>query len=299
VILFFADGKQIRGDLIKSAVLRSDLAPIPMTLEADIRAGDDDMDQRLAEGQLLSIGSGDALRIVKSVRVADRAVQGTREMAAYRITALLDACHGAAYVRSRAIIKESATLAAIYKAAGAAIKAVDADFPVPRFCCPVGETPTFHIARVLQEEGGVVRWRGGRLQFVRLPDLFKQTQVLTLPDNTSDDVDSGFLERHEVPWFFSLDAAGAAVFGNREKPRTARFVPFKDVQRLRNMTRCLVHRKTSRISFSGQIGAGDLIAFAGGAKLAVITAAHVYESGTDDGGASNTYTRLWLGAMEE
>lgn len=299
MILFFADGKQIRGDLIKSAVLRSDLAPIPMTLEADIRAGDDDMDKRLAEGQLLSIGSGDALRIVKSVRVAERAVQGTREMAAYRITALLDACQGAAYVRSRAIIKESAALSAIYRAAGATIKAVDADFPVPRFCCPVGETPTFHIARILQEEGGVVRWKSGKLQFVRLPDLFKQAPVLTLPDNASDDVASGFMERHGVPWFFSLDAAGAAVFGNRDKPRAARFSPFKDAQRLRNLTRCLVHRKTSRINFSGQIAAGDLIAFAGGAKLAVITAAHVFESGTDDGGASNTYTRLWLGALEE
>ena len=102
-----------------------------------------------------------------------------------------------------------------------------------------------------------------------------------------------------MPWFFSLDAAGAAVFGNRDKPRAARFSPFKDAQRLRNLTRCLVHRKTSRINFSGQIVAGDLIAFAGGAKLAVITAAHVFESGTDDGGASNTYTRLWLGALEE
>lgn len=298
MILFLADGKQIRGDLIKSAVLRSDLAPMPMTLEADIRSGDNDMDKRLAEGQLLSIGSGDALHIVKSIRVAGRSTQGTREMAGFRITALLKSCLGAAYVRSRAIIKESASLSAIYKAAGATIKAVDADFPVPRFYCPVGETPTFHIARVLQEEGGVVRWKSGRLQFVRLPDLFKQSPVKTLPDNASDDVDGGFLERHEVPWFFSLDAAGAAVFGNRKKPRTVRYAPFKDTQRLRNMTRCLVHRKTVRIDYDGRIGAGDLIAFAGGEKLAVVTAAHVFGSGTD-GGASDTYTRLWLGALEE
>jgi len=50
VVLNFADGKQIRGDLIKSAVVRSDLSPIPMTLEAEIRAGDDGMDKRLAQG---------------------------------------------------------------------------------------------------------------------------------------------------------------------------------------------------------------------------------------------------------
>jgi hypothetical protein len=298
VILFLADGKQIRGDLIKSAALRYDLAPIPVTLEAEIRAGDDDMEKRLAEGQLVSVGTGDSLRIVKSVRAVGRAAQGEREMTAIRITAMLDSCHSAAFVRSRAIIKESAALSAIYRAAGATIKAVDADFPVPRFYCPVGETPTFHIARVLQEEGGAVRWKSGRLQFVRLPDLFKQKPVLDLPNNASDDVDSGFLERHEVPWFFSLNETAGFVFGNQEKPRAVRYAPFKDVQRLRNMTRCLVHRKTSKIDFSGQIVAGDLVNFVGGDKLCIITAAHVFESGTDDGGASNTYTRLWLGSLE-
>ena len=299
MILFLANGKQIRGDLIKSAVLRSDLAPVPMTLEADIRGGDAEFDKQLVEGKTLSISSGDALHIVKSVRVAERSTQGTREMASFRLTALLESCLGVAYVRSRAIIKENVPLSALYKAAGATIKAVDADFPVPRFTCPVGETPTFHITRVLQEEGGVMCWKTGRLQFVRLPDLFGQKPVKTLPDNASDDVDGGFLERHAVPWFFSLDDDGVVVFGNREKPRAVRYAPFKDAQRLRNMTRCLVHRKTVRLTYDGRIGAGDLIAFAGGKKLVVITAAHVFGSGTDDGGASSTYTRLWLGAMEE
>lgn len=299
MILFLGDGSQLRGDLIKSAVLRSDLAPVPITLEADIRAGDESLDKALAVGQLLSISSGDALRIVKSVRVTGRAAQGTREMAAYRITALLDCCQSLAYVRSRAIIKEGAALSVIYRAAGATIKAVDADFPVPRFYCLVGQTPTFQIARVLQEEGGAVRWKGGKLQFLRLPDLFKQDALRTLPDNASDEVDSGFMERHQVPWFFSVAADGAMLLGNRDKPRVARFAPLSNAQRLRNMTRCLVHRKTLRVNYDGRIGAGDLIAFAGGARLTVITAAHVFSSGTDDGGAGDTYSRLWLGALEQ
>lgn len=299
MILTFADGKQIRGDLIKSATLRSDLAPIPLTLEAEIRAGEEGMDKLLAEGKTLIVRGSDTMRIIKSIRVAGRSVQGKRNMEAYRIVALLDACQGAAYVRQRAIIKENASLAAIYRAAGATIKGVDADFPVPRFCCPVGDTPTFHIARVLQEEGGAVRWKNGKLQFVRLGDLFKQTAVLTLPDNAGENLESGFLERHTVPSFFSLAASGAALFGNRDKARAVRFSPFKDAQRLRNMTRCLVQRKVSRINLASQIAAGDLIAYAGGAKLTVITAAHVFGSGTDDGGAQEAYTRLWVGSLEE
>lgn len=297
MILFLENGNQIRGDLIKSSVLRSDLAPIPLTLEAEIRV-DDDMARRLAEGCVLTLGSGDAMRIVKSVKTVGRATQGKHEIAAVHITAMLDACHGIAFVRSRAIIKESAALSAIYRAAGAALQAVDADFPAPRFSCLVGDTPSFHISRVLQEEGGVVRWKAGRLKFFRLPDLFKQKAVTDLPNNASDDVASGFLERHEIPSFFSLNEAGSFVFGNRTKPRSVRYSPFKDVQRLRSMSRCLVLRKILKIDYAGQVAAGDLINFAGGDQLCVITAAHVFESGTD-GSGSNQYTRLWLGSLEQ
>ena len=297
MILHLSNGNQIRGDLIKSAVLRSDLAPIPLTLEAEIRV-DDDMAKRLAEGSILTLGSGDAMRIVKSIKADERVIQGEREMAAVSITAMLDTCHSISFVRSRAIIKESAALSAIYRAAGATLQAVDADFPAPRFSCFVGDTPSFHIARVLQEEGGVVRWKSGRLKFFRLADLFKQKAVADLPNNASDDVVSGFLERHEVPSFFSLNDAGGFVFGNRAKSRSVRYSPFKDVQRLRNMSRCLVLRKVLKTDFSGELAAGDLVNFAGGVPLCIITAAHVFESGTD-GGGNNQYTRLWLGSLEE
>lgn len=301
MILYLNSGEQIRGDLIKSAVIRSDMSPVPVTLEAEIRA-DEDMVKKLAEGEVITAGgssasSGDAMRIIKSTLVENRIVQGAREMDAIQITAMLDACHSIAFVRSRAIIKENAVLSAIYRASGATIKAVDADFPVPRFYCPVGDTPSFHIARALQEEGGIVRWKDGRLKFFRLPDLFKQDPIIELPENASDYVDSGFLERHEIPWFFSLDNSGGFVFGNQNKPRSVRYSPFKNTQRLRNMSRCLVQRKISKMNLSPGVAAGDLINFAARDPLCVITAAHVFSSGTD-GSGSNQYTRLWLGSLE-
>jgi hypothetical protein len=272
---------------------------VPVTLEAQIRAGDAGLEQKLAVGQTLSTSSGDVLRIVKSERASERVTQGEREVAAVHVTALLDACQSAALVRSRAIVKEGSALSAIYRAAGATLLAVDADFPVPRFYCCVGETPTFHIARALQEEGGVVRWKAGKLQCRRLPDLFKQKPTMTLPGNAAIDLDSGFMERHEVPWFVSLDDSGAAVFGNQDKPRVARYSPFKNAQRLRNMTRCLVRRKKARIAYNINVCAGDLATCADGTDLTVITAAHIFASDSDAGGANDTYTQLWLGSLEQ
>jgi len=297
VLLSLADGSQVRGDLIASATLRSDLAPVPMTLEADINVGDASIERQLVQDQIITAGSGDKFRIVKAVKAQSKDVQGERLRAVMRVTALLDSCHAVAFVRSRAIIREQASLAAIYRATGATIRAIGADFPVPRFYCPVGDTPSFHIARVLQEEGGVVRWKDGRLTFIRLPDLFKQVPITTLPHNASDEVESGFLERHELPFFYSLDASAGFVFGNRDKPRIARFAPFQNEQRLRNMSRCLLRAKVVKVPFDMTIGAGELVQFSDGSKLAVITAAHVWAA-TSGAGPGKSYTRLWLGALE-
>ena len=297
MILFLNNGKQIRGDLIRSAVLRSDLAPVPVTLEAEIRI-DDDMGKRLAEGQALTMANGDALQIVKAEPVLPPAAQGPRQMAAVRIFAVLQACHSVAFVRSRAIIKEGATMAAIYKAAGATLKRVEGDFPAARFSCFVGDTPSFHIARLLQEEGAVVRWRAGVLQFFRIDDLARQKPAITIPDRSGEEVKSGFLEHHEIPNAFSLSASGAFIqTPAADRARKAVFAPFKSQAALRSMGRCLVLSKVVRTAYAGQIAAGDRVNITGlEAPLVVMTAAHVFESGTDGSGADQ-YSRLWLGRV--
>lgn len=287
-------GKQLRGDIIKSAVLRYDLVPVPATFEGEFRV-DDDLKKQLAEGKLLNV-NGDNYRIIKPVGGSSRVSQGARDMSSTHVIALLDACHAVAFVRLRAIIKENALLTEIYRAAGATIKPVDGDFKASRFVCMIGETPSFHIARVLQEEGGVVRWKAHKMQFSRLQDLFQQKPVMTLPDNATENVASGFLERHEIPSFYSIAPNGSFIYGNRAKARSARFVPHKNQQQLINMSRCLVQRKVSKIAFNPGLMAGDIIGYSNGTKLVIVTVAHVLESGTD-GSGSNQYSKLWLSAI--
>lgn len=300
MILFLSDGNQIRNDLVKKAVLRSDLAPIPRTLEAEINSGDEMMDRLLAEGKTLTTEDGDRYFIVKSERIIGNSVRGERLDAGNRITALLEAALPAAYVRSTAVIKENCTLAGAYRAVGASIRTIEGDFPVPRFYCPVGETPTFHIARILQEEGGVVRWKNNRMKFFTLQALTAQKVSRQFAGKSSDTVQTGFLERHSVPWFFSLNDAGTFLFGNRAKARKAVFAPFKTELRLRNMTRCLVQKKVVKLGMDIHIAAGDLVQdTADGEKYVVLTVAHVFEAGADTGSAPNTYSRLWLGQVED
>jgi len=292
MILYTEDGRQIQGDMIRSAVIRSDASPVPVTLEAEIRF-DEDLKRKIVEGKTISLANGDELSIVYVGNVSNRMAQGRREMGAQKVIALINSCKLMAYVRERALIAENATLFGLYRAAGCSLKAVESDFSVSRFVCPVGGVPSFHVARILQEEGGIVRWKNGRLQFRRIADLFRQEPAETLADNAYEEVESEFLERHELPWFFSLNAAGEFVFGDRTKARSVGYSPFKTPLQLRNMSSALVHRRVIKTGPTYSRSAGDMIRIVGYGDLAVVTAVHVFESGTD-GSGSNQYSRLWL-----
>lgn len=295
MIITLSTGKTIRGDLIKLAVLRSDLAPIPSTLHAQIRI-DDGLQKLLSEGQTVT-ANGDKFYIVKSKTSNTRQIQGEHEQKSIEIIAYLDNVHTAGFVRQKAIIKEKTTLSEIYRATGATLKTIESDFSISRFYCYAGDYPTKPIAQVLQEQGGVVRWKNGKLYFVRLQDLFKQKTVLTLPDNANTNTNSGFLERHEIPTFYSTDDSGNIIYGNKDKTRAMHFVPFKNVQQLQNMSRCLVHRKEHKVSFDLRICAGDLIEIIGTKPLVIVTACHVFDSGTDGTGGEQ-YTKLYLSSLE-
>jgi hypothetical protein len=290
-------GIELRGDVLRRVVLRSDAIPVPVTLEAEIRV-DDSIRNGLAEGKTIQAGMAkDNFYIIKSVRIVERASQGNHGIEYLHIIALLEACYTVAFVRDKAIVKEKATLQQIYKAAGASLKTIDADFPVDRFMCYVGESPSFHIARALQENCGLLRWKANKMTFFKLPDLFKQKTVMALPD-VSQDIISGFTERHEVQSFYSVNEKGEFIYGNRTKARAARFMPHMTEMQLKNLTRCLVLRKIIKLYYSEELCAGDLISIEGGNPLVIITAAHVFTSGTD-GGTAEQYTKLWLSELTQ
>jgi len=291
IVVSFSGGENLRGDLVLSVVLRYDLTPIPATVEVEVRS-DSDVQYKLREGEIITV-NGDDFRIIKSVFVSNRMSQGKHNYDAVRITGLLDACHGVAFIRRNAIIKENTGLASIYRASGAKIKAVSADFSVPRFACLIGDAPAFYISQVLQEEGGVVRWKDGKMSFFRLADLFDQEPVISIPNSDSENTESGFLERHKIPWFFTTNNDGSIQLGNRLKQRAVKYSPFKSRLQLNNMSKCLIHKKTAKLMLSPIISAGDLIDVYGINPLVVVTVAHVFESGTD-GSPSNQYSKLWL-----
>ena len=287
-------GNLVRGDLIVSAVIRSTLEPIPLTLECTLRV---DSTTTLSEGDSVVAGRDNVeFQVIKTHDHNNvSAAQGSRSYATFSFIAVIKACAGVCFQRKTAVIMSSTSLNGIYRACGSSVQ-VNADFTINQFACYTGNVPSFAVAQVLQEEGGVVFWSGQQLQFIRLDDLMKQAPVKKLITDTTTDLQSAFLERHEVPFFYSTDNSGNFAYGNRTKTRAAFYMPRQDARTLANMTKVLIMRKQFKSPYAPAINAGQVITVVD-TPYAVVTAAHAYQTGTDGSGA-NAYSKFWLGSLQ-
>lgn len=288
-----AGGKdQIPGDLIGRWVLRSDLAPVPRTVELTVQSKEG-MAERLRVGA--SIWTGRELLEYEIVNAKQTKiggiVQDKDQVGAIVVTALLKQCVGITYLRVRAVVLEATTLGEIYRACGATAAIAD-DFQIDRFSCLKGQVPSFWVAQALQEESSALVFRDNRLSVARLRDLLKQEPVDRIGQSDSTDTsESEFVERHSIPSFFSVGDDGAVVMGDMDVARGVRFLPRTPERVLRNATKVLVTRRIIDSDLAQQIGAGDVLDI-NGTRMVVVTAAH--EMRAEDGRTA-TSSRFWMG----
>jgi hypothetical protein len=222
-------------------------------------------------------------------------VQGDDVLGTFTVVALLASCVRVSYRRDRAVIRDNGKLGEIYRACGADIAIAD-DVPVKRFACFAGDVPSYHLAAAMQEECVALVLRNRRLSLVRLPDFFRQTPVDTLGQaDTTDIVESEFLERHEIPAFLSVNDDGDFVFGDFSRPRNIQYQPCSDERILRNMSRVLVTRRLVESQLAEQINAGDILDVEN-EKLVVITAVHYAEANE---GITESNSRFWVGSISQ
>lgn len=284
----------MRGDMILSAVLRSDLAPIPYTFEAQVRITPDTA-FNFVDNAVITVNST-PFRIVCSepIHNAGGSAQAKYPISAVSITAYPDAIANVARPRTSAVIFENTSLSGVYRACGSNVP-VTGDLPVTNFACMIGDIPTFQLARVLQEESAVVMWRKGSIKGMSLRDLMAQVPIDSVDATASDGVASQFLVTDEVPVYYTVAADGSIVWGPRRSPtQRAEYTPRKSERALNAMGRVLVRRKVITGKASPTIRAGDIV-LVQGTPLAVMTAAQVMKNGTDGDGIEQ-YTRLWLGS---
>jgi hypothetical protein len=294
VLLALEDGTPLRGDFVLGSIQRFDLTPIPGTLELRYRA-DSRVTGQLQPGSIVRAGSSkERYRIVRQDMATASAPQhGGESVEVVEAVAIPESFAGMALPLARAVVKYGKTLGEIYRACGATARVL-ADIPVASFGCYIGAYPSPAIAAALQQEGAAVVWSDGRgVSFKRLAELFSAEPVDRITDDSASLVRSPFLERHEIPWGFTVGSDGGAIFGRRDGAgRQPAYLPRATERQVVNLSSCLVVRRRVIGAYAGHIRAGDVVEV-GGVKHVVVTAAHAATSGAD-GGASNQTTSLWL-----
>lgn len=286
--------EQLPGDLVLRAVQRSDLAPVPRTLEFTVKAKDE-LKEKLTEGSSVWAGFENLeYRIIKADSPKPFAhIQGRDENSVITVSCLLKSCAQIAFRRERAIIAEKQKIGALYRSCGATIT-VNNDVTVDRFACYKGQVPSFHLAMAMQEECVCLVLRNGQLNLIRLQDLFNQKPKDEIGQfDSTDTIESEFMLRHEVPSFYSIDDNGEVIYGDTETTSAVSFLPRVTERQLRNMSRVLVTRKKLSSNYAASINAGDLLRVAG-KNYAVITAAHAFE---DFDGVKQSNSYFWVGDM--
>jgi hypothetical protein len=287
------------GDLLPTDVLlkwvgRSDLTPIPRSLEFTVKLIDG-VQEKLKVGTSVWAGRENLrFEIVKTDRAQPLGqVQGKNQQQAMKVTALLHRCASVARPLNSAVVLTNTTLGAIYRACGAFMP-VASDFAVPRFTCFKGKEPSYQLAQVLQEEGAALVLRGGNIMAMRLTDMAKQAPVADIGQvDSSANIESEFLQLQDIPSFYSVNDQAAIIRGQMGQARRVAFLARADERQLRNASCVLVRSKTVDSTICQQIQAGDVLRVAG-ENLVVITAAHAFENNE---GAQESRSRLWLGSL--
>jgi hypothetical protein len=285
----------MRGDMVISATLRSDLAPIPLTFEGQIRVtaqtGAD-----FKDGRPITV-NGVPFRIVKSIPIqnAGGGAQGREPLTAVDITAFPDGLQSLAQPRTAAVIFANASIGGIYRACGATVP-VTGDFSADSFACFVGGVPTFPIARVLQEEGITAMWRKGGIKLMSLRDVFAQAPVDSIDTASSEGVKSDTLTAEQIPVYWSIGPDGEVISAPRtDAAQAMAYTPRKSATALGFMGRVLVRRRTMTGKVNPAIRAGDVVSVAGVPHVVMTVVQHDQNGG--DGGAIDQYTRLFLGTL--
>lgn len=287
--------KELRGDLVPLLILRTDLVAIPSTIEFLVRV-DEELSEFIKQGEVISLTDEDRkYRIIFTQRKADGIMyQGNPDYQLTKVIAILESCHKLSYIAEKAIIKENTSLGTVYRACGATM-AIDTDIKLDKFTCYKGDSPTYSIMKAIARTASAIVWDGkNKISFKRLQDLMKQDPAEILPVDVTQDVRSGFIERHEIPAFYSNEADGSIAKSNVKSGIRADYEMFADKQVLNNLSTYLVHRKIWTTPLIPSLNAGQIIKIAE-ENFVIITATHVLSK--SDSGSGSQMSRFWLGAL--
>lgn len=294
MLIALPNGTIISGSLLLSATLRTDLVPVPLSLEFVVQSLPE-LAKALRIGAELRLGEeGIPVTIVKVQPMRTQIIRDNAALGAIAVVAILSGCVQLIEPARRAVIQSDTSIAAAYRSCGAKVS-FSADIPIPKFVCLVGHTPTVEIARGLQEEAAIVMLKNGKVEAVRLTDLMSGSTSWQFDPSAMQWIDSPAVEQRLVVSVVSLDNNGITINGDPTEGRPVIYLGGLDTRRAKNLERVLMTRAVMIRPLDYRMQAGDLVQ-AGDRKMVILTAAHRFDTGSM-GGPTAMASKLWLAEL--
>lgn len=283
------------SDLI-SATLRTDLTPIPTSLEFTVQ-DTEVLKKALVENAQIIVGEFEAVfGIVNVTPLKTQTVKADRRIGGIACIAIPIGCHRLIQAVNNAVIQDQSSFNSAYRACGAKIS-LGADLPLPEFICLKGSMPTKRIALYMQQEAAVIAFRNGKVGAFKIDALLKQEVKQKFDPSAVVWFNSDKLENIHKASYVSVDGDGASVLGDADTTSSQKIIQKAGLssRQLKNMNKVLIQRGTILRPLTPTIQAGDMLEI-GGKNYLVLTAAHVVETGAL-GGASVTASKFWIGSL--
>lgn len=287
------DGSHIGGGNLISAIYRTDMVPVPVSLELVVKT-DERLRELLAIDRLLLTPKGISLVIVKSQVINEQSIKAGRRIVAIHIIAVLAGCAPLLGVTKKAVSLKNTSFNEVYRALGAKVH-IKRDIKLANFTCLKGQLPTTPIAMALQKEAAVICFKDG-LSVIRLSDLM-DGEALIYDKSAVQWIDSPNAVRHGNINYLSIDDNGSDILGTAKSERSIQYYPRADTRELQNLRRILITKAQITRQMDDRLDAGRLINV-DDKRLVVLTGAHRYDSGAL-GGPAVMATKAWLAQVED
>lgn len=283
-------GLALTGEELLSATLRYDLVPVPVTLE--FRTIGNEMTKSIEVGdKLLLLDSNTLLTVIKKQIKETDLMQGERLISIVSFVAVLSSCEKLIEATDRAILQQSSSMSDAYRACGSSIP-FGKDVPLMEFEVFFGKTPTFEIARRCCEEASVICYRDGKLNAIRINEIFNADAKIQMDEKSVQFHDNQKLQEVLTTQYITINPDGSTVEESLTGAKTANFYPNMDTRRLKNLRTVLVHKATAMRHLSPDFIAGDIV-MVGKQKYVILTAAHHIATGSL-GGEPSAFSKFWL-----
>lgn len=289
------DNYLIPASALIKATLRSDLVPVPLSLELEV-LDQDKMNSRLKLGGLLRVNDVSVdFRIVKIQPLKLSTIKEGKRLGGLAGVAIPNGCERLITPADKAIILSDTSFGHAMRGCGAKLRS-GVDLPLPEFVCLKGTIPTTRIARYAQQEAAVIAWKDGRLSAIKIDDLLKQEPILQLDPSDVAWINSDKLEGMAKASYVSVDVDGSTILGSDTKQGIGtRQAARLDTRQINNMHKVLIQRGTIVRAQDFMLNAGSTVQV-NDKKYLILTAAHLSQTGAL-GDSSRYVTKLWLGSL--